>query len=113
VYELRAAYDAALEEVDVLVTPVTPTVAMPHPNSRCSDSQRSTIIEKISLETGLSSNTSPFNATGHPAMSVLSGIGAPKDRTVGTLPISMSLLREDGVKKIFWKRLQYLRRGKN
>ncbi|KAM3436980.1 hypothetical protein MY4824_004081 [Beauveria thailandica] len=31
VFELRAAYDAAFADVDVLITPCAPTVAMPHP----------------------------------------------------------------------------------
>ncbi|KAK2057034.1 amidase [Colletotrichum caudatum] len=32
VFQLRAAYDAALAQVDVLVTPCAPTVSMPHPD---------------------------------------------------------------------------------
>ncbi|KAJ4181270.1 hypothetical protein NW767_014178 [Fusarium falciforme] len=32
VFELRAAYDRALEDVDVLVAPCAPSVAMPHPD---------------------------------------------------------------------------------
>ncbi|EFQ34948.1 amidase [Colletotrichum graminicola M1.001] len=32
VFQLRTAYDAALAQVDVLVTPCAPTVSMPHPD---------------------------------------------------------------------------------
>jgi amidase len=79
VYELRAAYNVALNGVDVLVTPVTPTVAMPHPKLKSIIGEHSTIIEKINLSVGFSSNTSPFNSTGHPAMSVPCGFGTPEE----------------------------------
>jgi amidase len=92
VYEFRAAYYVALNEVGVLVTPVTPTVAIPHPKLKSINGERSTIIEKISLSVRLSSNISPFNSTGHPAMSIPCGFGTPEDGSPGKLPIGMQLI---------------------
>lgn len=37
VFALRAAYDSALEHVDILITPCAPTVAMPHPDPNGAD----------------------------------------------------------------------------
>lgn len=67
VFELRAAYDRALEDVDVLVTPCAPTLAMPHPDPQ------GAILEKLGSSIGVTSNTCPFNVTGHPALSVPCG----------------------------------------
>lgn len=92
VYELRAAYDAVFDEVDVLVTPTTPTVAMPHPKLKSVDNESSTIMEKVTLSAGCSSNTSPFNVTGHPAMNVPCGFGKPDVGSEGILPIGMQLI---------------------
>ncbi|GJD05429.1 putative amidase [Colletotrichum higginsianum] len=63
-FQLRAAYDAALAQVDVLVTPCAPTVSMPHPDPGTS------ILERLKPAIELTSNTCPFNITGHPAMNV-------------------------------------------
>ena len=66
--ELRAAYDAALNEHDVLVMPTLPYTATEIPP------------EDVSLPdylaTGLSmvGNTAPFDVTGHPACSVPAGL---------------------------------------
>jgi amidase len=92
VYELRAAYNVVLNEVDVLVTPVTPTVAMPYPKLKSINGERSTIIENISLSVGLWSNICLFNYTGHPAMSVPCGFGTLEDGSPGKLPIGMQLI---------------------
>ncbi|KXJ87273.1 amidase signature domain-containing protein, partial [Microdochium bolleyi] len=81
VFELRAAYDAVLDAaakdsgggVDVLVLPCAPTPAMPHPDPAAP------ILERLRPAIGLTSNTCPFNVTGHPAMSV----------PCGTLPVAV------------------------
>lgn len=63
-FELRAAYDKALMEVDIIVTPCAPTVAMPHPD------MSSGVMDKLSAAVGVTTNTAPFNVTGHPALNV-------------------------------------------
>ncbi|WP_420623973.1 amidase [Candidatus Poriferisodalis sp.] len=65
---LRAAYDRALEEVDLLVMPTCAPegVAMKH----IADP---TIEELFATGWTMGNNTSPFNLTGHPAISVPCG----------------------------------------
>ena len=62
----RAAYDRALESFDVLVMPTTPMKA--HPLIQDADSR--TLLDHA---WGMLTNTAPFNATGHPALSVPCG----------------------------------------
>ncbi|KAI1087051.1 amidase signature domain-containing protein [Rostrohypoxylon terebratum] len=86
VFELRSAYDKALEEVDVLITPCAPTLAMSNPNPEAG------ILEKLSSSIGVTSNTCPFNVTGHPALSVPCGSAAPVERPDVELPIGMQII---------------------
>lgn len=86
VFELRSAYDKVLEEVDVLITPCAPTLAMPHPNPQ------SRILEKLSSSIGVTSNTCPFNITGHPALSVPCGSAATPEHPDVHLPIGMQII---------------------
>ncbi|KAI2472770.1 putative amidase [Annulohypoxylon bovei var. microspora] len=86
VFELRAAYDKAFEEVDVLITPCAPTLAMPHPDPK------SGILEKLSSSIGLTSNTCPFNITGHPALSAPCGSAATPEHPNAYLPIGMQIV---------------------
>lgn len=76
---LTAAYDAALNECDVLVMPTTPMKATPLPPL---DAPRELIIQRA-LE--VLPNTCPFDVTGHPAMNVPCG-------TSQGLPIGMMLI---------------------
>ncbi|KAJ5382027.1 uncharacterized protein N7496_004455 [Penicillium cataractarum] len=96
VFELRAAYDHALTQVDILVTPCAPTVAMPHPKMQADgDGPESTIMEKLSAAVGVTTNTAPFNVTGHPAMSVPCGFGRAEslpNQPELQLPIGMQLV---------------------
>ncbi|MGH8425333.1 MAG: amidase family protein, partial [Pseudomonas fluorescens] len=64
---LRDEYDAALSRVDVLVMPTTPMRATPLPTR---DAPRS---ERVARAFEMIGNTAPFNATGHPAISVPCG----------------------------------------
>jgi amidase len=77
--QLRAAYDAALSEFDVLVMPTLPYAAREIPGA---DADLGTY-----LDTALSMivNTAPFDITGHPACSV------PADQ-VGGLPTGMMIV---------------------
>ena len=97
VYELRAAYDQAFEEVDILITPCTPTVAMPHPKMKLTDPdhQGSSVMDKLNLSVGSTSNTCPFNITGHPAISVPCGWATPGEEGVDIqLPVGMQLIAQ-------------------
>ncbi|KJF24797.1 amidase [Rhodococcus sp. AD45-ID] len=60
----RAAYDAALEQYDVLVMPTLPYVASELPAANV---DRATFITKA---LGMVANTAPFDVTGHPSLSV-------------------------------------------
>lgn len=90
VLQLRAAYDAALARFDVLVTPVTPTVAPPHPPAEYG------VMERIGLAVGNSANTCPFNVTGHPALSIPVGwgaaVGGHDGSSIKKLPAGMQII---------------------
>jgi amidase len=91
VFELRAAYDKALEDFDVLITPTTPTVAPPLPDMRSEKEGGSTLMDKAKLPVGCTNNTCPFNVTGHPALSVPCGWAMSSDGT-GWLPVGMQII---------------------
>jgi amidase len=88
--QLRDAYDDALERFDVLLTPTLPYVATSHA------APDATPLQQISKQIGLTSNTAPFNQSGHPVLAlpigkleVLEGPGlADKIK----LPVSMQVI---------------------
>jgi amidase len=83
---LRAAYDAALKEADVLVMPTLPMKATPIPAPTASRE------EYVMRALEMIPNTCPFDVTGHPALTVPCG-------TSGGLPVGMMLIGrhwEDG-----------------
>lgn len=90
VLQLQAAYDVALEKYDILITPVTPTVAPPHPPSDYG------VMDRINVAAGNTANTCPFNVTGHPAMSIPVGWGSVTSDGEVTggkkLPVGMQLI---------------------
>lgn len=93
VFELRAAYDQAFMQVDILVTPCAPTVAMPHPTMQVNeDGSYSSVMDKLSAAVGVTTNTASFNVTGHPALSVPCGFGQDSDASEVKLPIGMQLV---------------------
>lgn len=96
VYELRAAYDRAFEDVDIILTPVNPTVGPPHPSQAVKteenpDGLSERIMDLFEPAIGNTLNTGPFNVTGHPAMSMPVGWGKVKDGD-GKLPIGMQVV---------------------
>jgi len=76
---LRAAYDAELARFDVLVTPTTPQTARPLPDPNHGAGAA------IGASIEMSTNTTPFNITHHPAISVPCG-------TVDGLPVGIQLI---------------------
>jgi len=74
---LRAAYDAALQEVDLLAMPTTPQKAQPFPTGGLAD--------YIAAALNMINNTCPFDVTGHPAINVPCGES-------GGLPIGLMLV---------------------
>ena len=64
---LRAAYDAALQDVDVLLMPTTPQKAQPLPDPADG------VVEWCRRATEMFANTCPFDVSHHPALSLPCG----------------------------------------
>jgi amidase len=77
--DLRDSYDEALEDVDVLALPTTPHT----PHSVKEDATRKEMLERAGT---MLANTSPFNVSGHPAISVPCGTNSDG------LPIGLMLV---------------------
>ncbi|RQG99469.1 amidase family protein [Natrarchaeobius oligotrophus] len=75
---LRRAYDEALEDVDVLALPTTPITTF----ERRDGLSTGEIVQRAYSAV---ENTSPFNMTGHPAISIPCG-------TAGGLPVGLMLV---------------------
>lgn len=85
IYGLKDEYDRAFKDFDVLITPTTPFAAPRHALYDRPDARLSAAI-------GLTFNTSPLDATGHPAISIPVGfVLAPDDANV-RLPVGMQLI---------------------
>jgi amidase len=78
-HALRAAYDQAFRDVDVLVMPTLPMKATPLP---APDARRAEVVARA-LE--MIPNTCPFDVTGHPALTIPCG-------TSEGLPVGMMLI---------------------
>ena len=70
VRKLKNAYDECLDTFDVIVMPTTPMHASLIPDTSSKDN----LTEQITRSFEMVANTSPFNATGHPAMSIPCGM---------------------------------------
>jgi amidase len=79
VRRIRAAYDAAFQELDLLLLPTTPMKAMPLPGPAAGLQQ----LLEASFASG--PNTQPFDHTHHPAMSIPCGLSEG-------LPVGMMLV---------------------
>jgi amidase len=77
--DLRAAYDAVLGDVDLLCMPTSPMTATPTPP------RDAPLTEYILRTIDMMRNTSPFDTTGHPAISVPAGF-------VDGLPVGLMLV---------------------
>ncbi len=77
--QLRIAYDRALDEYDLLLMPTVPMTAQPIPEPGAP------LAEIIARAFEMVGNTAPFNATGHPAMSIPCGL-------LGGLPVGAMLI---------------------
>jgi amidase len=81
---LRLRYDQALDDADILVLPTTPVLPPRYvpPASRLEALRRALLRPGLEL---VAANTSPFNVTGHPAVTI------PAGRS-GRLPVGVMLV---------------------
>lgn len=86
VLKARAEYDAALSKYDVLITPSMPWLPQSLPKLDGS------ALDKLKKTAGLSLNSNPFNATGHPAMSVPVGFLPSLEDDKLMLPAGMQII---------------------
>ena len=88
--KLRDAYDDALERFDILLTPTLPYVATSHATPDA------TPLEQIAKQIGLTSNTAPFNQSGHPVLALPIGkldvLEGPGLADKVKLPVSMQVI---------------------
>lgn len=61
-HQVRAAYDRALNDVDLLLVPTTPFVAF--------EATEVGVLERVTRAWAAEANTAPFDLTGHPALSL-------------------------------------------
>jgi amidase len=80
--KVKAAYDAAFAEYDLLLMPTCPIVAPAIPGPDAS------LTEIITTAFSVLGNTQQFDVTGHPAMTVPCGL-------IDGLPVGMMLVGQD------------------
>lgn len=88
--KLKDDYDAALTKYDLLITPTLPLLAASHA------APDATPLEQIARQVGLTSNTAPFNQSGHPVLAMPIGmleiIEGPLKGSGTKLPVSMQII---------------------
>src|SRR5437660_6666591 len=84
---LTAAYDDALQAVDLLVMPTTPMKAPMLPPGNAPLEEK--VARASGMNGGLNANNCPFNVTGHPVMTVPCGL-------IKGLPVGMMLVGRKG-----------------
>jgi amidase len=95
---LRAAYDRALADVDLLLLPTLPSTAAALPAPTASrEEQFAKAVETIV-------NAAPFNLTGHPALSIPCG-------AIDGLPVGMMLVGRHFEEKTIYRAAQALERS--
>ncbi|KAI0398866.1 amidase signature domain-containing protein [Xylaria palmicola] len=82
------AYDQALKDVDVLITPTLPSPPIRLPGAGYNKRP----LEFMTITTGLLANTSPFNSTGHPAISLPVGFSPAREDPTVKLPVGMQII---------------------
>ncbi|KAK7890517.1 hypothetical protein LTR67_007725 [Exophiala xenobiotica] len=86
--KLSDDYDVALRHFDVLVMPTTPLPLRRIFGSRSEGS----IFERLTRTIGITANTAPFNASGHPALSIPVGFSPALDDPSIRLPVGLQLV---------------------
>ncbi|KIW44290.1 uncharacterized protein PV06_05310 [Exophiala oligosperma] len=86
--KLSDDYDVAFRQFDVLVMPTTP---LPPCRIFKSRSEGST-SERLKRTTGITANTAPFNASGHPALSIPVGFSPALEDPSVRLPVGLQLV---------------------
>ena len=81
-------YDRALASVDVLVMPTLPSP----PCKLFDDPTSHGPLERLSRNVGLVGNTSPFNSTGHPALTIPVGFVPAQDDLSVKLPTGLQIV---------------------
>ncbi|KIW13528.1 hypothetical protein PV08_08716 [Exophiala spinifera] len=86
--KLSDDYDTAFRRFDVLVMPTTPLPPCRIFGSRSEGS----IYERLKRTTGITANTAPFNASGHPAISIPVGFSPASEDPTVLLPVGLQLV---------------------
>ncbi|KAI1144890.1 amidase signature domain-containing protein [Nemania diffusa] len=82
------AYDLALKDVDVLITPTLPNLPVRLPEAGYSEEP----LKFMGMTAGLIANTCPFNSTGHPALSLPVGFSPAREDPGVKLPVGMQII---------------------
>lgn len=86
--KLSDAYDSALREFDVLIMPTMPCP----PVKLLSKWNEGKPLERLMRTTGVSTNTAPFNSSGHPGLSLPVGWAKAQDDEGVRLPVGMQIV---------------------
>ncbi|KKY18454.1 putative glutamyl-trna amidotransferase subunit a [Phaeomoniella chlamydospora] len=89
---LTDSYNHAFRTYDILLTPTTPCPPVKILHSW----NQGNPLERLVRTTGVSTNTAPFNSSGHPALSLPVGFVPAKDDTSVKLPAGMQLVGRQG-----------------